>query len=304
MHLPECQVVSLRTTGLRRSEVNKHHTESPSVSLVWPGLGRHPWSTLKAKRLAWRLSSSLTHRGQVTLTAHCNTGAEALDKLKETATISIQKKEQWQLRDEGGEQSSDWVIDVDGRSSAVEGDARGRRREEKTEVGLKWMWMLLSPNKVFRVEPRPCQMTSSPAVVPGDCLSVYTVYTTYVSVWGLKKTGGPKKKHTAARGLAGRWFHTKLSLYDAQIHSVATGNFLSVHLFIERKATGGGPPAALFWTDDQPSLDGFISEMRSCQGCTTTTAATVRSNRCSALMATGPKTATCCPCAHAQKLVF
>lgn len=86
------------------------------------------------------------------------------------------------MRDEGGEQSSDWVIDVDGRSSAVEGDARGRRREEKTEVGLKWMWMLLSPNKVFRVEPRPCQMTSSPAVVPGDCLSVYTVYTTYVSV--------------------------------------------------------------------------------------------------------------------------
>lgn len=118
------------------------------------------------------------------------------------------------------------------------------------------MWMLLSPNKVFRVEPGPCQMTSSPAVVPGDCLSVYTVYTTYVSVWGPKKTGGPKKKHTAARGLAGRWFHTKLSLYDAEIHSVATGNFLPVRLFIERKATGGGPPAALFWTDDQPSLDG------------------------------------------------
>lgn len=86
------------------------------------------------------------------------------------------------MRDEGGQQSSGWVIDVDGRCSAVEGDARGRGREEETEVGLKWMWMLSSPNKVFRVEPGPCQMTSSPAVVPGDCLSVYTVYTTYVSV--------------------------------------------------------------------------------------------------------------------------
>lgn len=85
------------------------------------------------------------------------------------------------------------------RSSAAEGDTRGRG--EETEVGLNWMWRLLSPNKVFGVELRRCQMTSSPAVVPGDCLSVYTVYTTYVSVGGLKKTGGPKKKQGAARGV-------------------------------------------------------------------------------------------------------
>lgn len=81
---------------------------------------------------------------------------------------------------------------------------RGQR--EKTEVGLKWMWRFLSPNKVFGVEPRPCQMTSSPGVVPGDCLSMYTVYTTYVSDGGPEKTGGPKKKPRAARGIRGGHF--------------------------------------------------------------------------------------------------
>lgn len=37
--------------------------------------------------------------------------------------------------------------------------------------------MLLSPNKVFCLEPRPCEMTPPPGVVPGDCLSVCVHYT-------------------------------------------------------------------------------------------------------------------------------
>lgn len=119
------------------------------------------------------------------------------------------------MRDEAGGENSGWVSDVGGGSSAAEG--------ETTEVGLKWMWMLLSPNKVFGVEPRPCQMTSSPGVVPGDCLSVYTVYTTYVRVGGPEKTGGPKKKRGAATRHQGRdEFHMNRSLHRAEIDSVAT----------------------------------------------------------------------------------
>lgn len=89
----------------------------------------------------------------------------------------------------------------------------GEGKKRRGKVGLKWMWMLLSPNKVFRLEPRPCQMTSSPAVVPGDCLSVYTVYTTYVSVWGPKKTVD-KKRTTQHEAWGGGWFYMNWSFHD------------------------------------------------------------------------------------------
>lgn len=111
----------------------------------------------------------------------------------------------------------------------------GEGEKRRGKVGLKWMWMLLSPNKVFRLEPRPCQMTSSPAVVPGDCLSVYTVYTTYVSVWGPKKTVD-KKRTTQHEAWGEKEDFTWIGHFMMLIPLLTTvWNYLSVHLFTERK---------------------------------------------------------------------